>query len=255
VTSYEDLDGRVDVTQEEAPMPGPTRGELPINLEQAVPGDMHTVTGTGFDVAGVIGSSQRNNGVYGSSAADGASGVYGDNTAAGFGVAGRAMQGVGVLGEGKLAGRFVGDVEVTGDIRLENADCAEDFDVAGTGTVSPGTVMVLDDDGAVRPSHRAYDKRVAGVVSGAGDFRPGIVLDRRETGSARLPIALLGKVFCMIDAGHGAVAVGDLLTSSPTPGHAMRADDATMAFGAVLGKALQPLREGCALIPILVCLQ
>jgi hypothetical protein len=28
-----------------------------------------------------------------------------------------------------LAGYFEGDVEVTGDIRLTNADCAEDFDI------------------------------------------------------------------------------------------------------------------------------
>lgn len=240
-------------------MPG--RFDKEIDLKETIPGDMHTVTGSGFDVAGVEGSSQRNNGVHGTSAADGASGVYGDNTAKGYGVAGRSLLGTGVFGEGQVAGHFVGDVEVTGNIRvagdilLANADCAEDFDRAGDEDVAPGTVMVLDSGGAVRPSRSAYDRRVAGVVSGAGSFRPGIVLDRAVQRCDRLPIALIGKVYCMVDADHGPVGVGDLLTTSTTPGHAMKAQDGARAFGAVLGKALRPLSDGRALVPILVCLQ
>src|SRR5215203_2882420 len=70
-----------------------------------------------------------------------------------------------------------GDVEVTGDIRLLNADCAEDFDVAGAEETQPGTVMIIDEGGALKRSHQAYDNRVAGVVSGAGDLKPGIILD------------------------------------------------------------------------------
>ena len=240
-------------------MTGPSREGDP-QLKQTAPGDMHTVTGSGFDVPGVEGSSNRSNGVHGTSAADGASGVYGDNTSGGYGIAGRSMQGIGVFGEGgKLAGHFIGDVEVTGDIRLSNADCAEDFDVVGTDEVMPGTVMVLDEAGALRPSCNAYDKRVAGVVSGAGSFRPGIVLDRRvdshPSAHRRMPIALLGKVYCMVDADYASVEAGDLLTSSATSGHAMKAADATQAFGAVIGKALVPIREGQGLIPILVTLQ
>jgi hypothetical protein len=49
--------------------------------------------------------------------------------------------------------------------------------------------------------------------------------------------------------------MGDLLTTSPTPGHAMKADDPLKAFGAVIGKALRPLDEGEGLIPILIALQ
>ncbi len=236
-------------------MPGPFDEDAP-SLKPTLPGDMRTVTGTGFSEPGVLGSSDRSNGVHGMSAAEGASGVYGDNSSGGYGVAGRSMQGIGVFGEGgKLAGRFIGDVEVTGDIRLANADCAEDFDIGGTDVVAPGTVMVLDEEGALRPGCAAYDKRVAGVVSGAGSCRPGIVLDRQQTDRPRLPIALLGKVYCMIDADYGSVEAGDLLTSSPTTGHAMKAADATQAFGAVIGKALQPIRKGQGLIPILVTLQ
>jgi hypothetical protein len=58
-----------------------------------------------------------------------------------------------------------------------------------------------------------------------------------------------------VDAESGAIAVGDLLTTSDTPGHAMKAQDPERAFGAVIGKALAPLRDGRDLIPILVALQ
>jgi hypothetical protein len=115
--------------------------------------------------------------------------------------------------------------------------------------------MVLGDEGALFPSLHAYDKRVAGVLSGAGDYRPGIVLDKRESDGIRQPVALLGKVFCKVDAQYGAIEVGDLLTTSATPGHAMKAHDPVKAFGAVIGKALRPLSVGQGLIPILIALQ
>jgi hypothetical protein len=142
-----------------------------------------------------------------------------------------------------------------GDLILHNADCAEDFDIASEETVAAGTVMVLDDDGNLCSSSHAYDKRVAGVISGAGNYRPGIVLDRQPGESTRQPIALMGKVFCKVDARHAPITVGDLLTTSPTPGHAMKVHDPVRAFGAVLGKALRPLADGVGLIPILVSLQ
>ena len=52
--------------------------------------------------------------------------------------------------------------------------------------------MVLDQAGAIQPSYRAYDKKVAGVVSGAGNYRPAIVLDKQVSHPVpRLPIAFL----------------------------------------------------------------
>ena len=138
---------------------------------------------------------------------------------------------------------------------MMNADCAEDFDIAHETAVEPGTVMVLNDAGKLAASASAYDKRVAGVVSGAGTYKPAIVLDKRDTGVLRQPIALLGKVFCKVDAQFGPIEIGDLLTTSPTSGHAMKTIDPFKAFGAVIGKALRPLTEGQGLIPILIALQ
>jgi hypothetical protein len=138
---------------------------------------------------------------------------------------------------------------------MRNADCAEDFDVIDAVSSEPGSVMVLGEEGALALCGSAYDKRVAGVISGAGSYRPGITLDKQPDGANRVPIGLLGKVYCKVDAEYGAVEVGDLLTTSPTAGHAMKADDPMKAFGAVLGKALRPLRAGQGLVPILITLQ
>ena len=150
---------------------------------------------------------------------------------------------------------FTGNVTVTGDIALTNADLAEDFDVSGDHSVEPGTVMVIDHDGSLIQSQTAYDKRVAGVVAGAGTCKPAIILGKQESQHARMPLALLGKVFCRVDASYARIEVGDLLTTSPTPGHAMKATDSARCIGEVIGKALRPLNAGQDLVPILVALQ
>ena len=94
------------------------------------------------------------------------------------------------------------------------------------------------------PSSQPYDRRVAGVVSGGGECKPALILDRRPSSRQRSPVALVGKVCCKVDARPSPVNVGDLLTTSKTPGHAMKATDQGRAFGAVIGKALQPLARG-----------
>jgi hypothetical protein len=143
-----------------------------------------------------------------------------------------------------------------GDIVLQNADCAEEFLARDEVLPPSGTVMVIDEGGALRPSASAYDKRVAGVISGAGGLRPGIVMGKQaERQDQAVSIALSGKVFCQADASFGAIEVGDLLASSPTIGHAMKAADREQAFGAVIGKALGSLVRGQGLVPILVALQ
>lgn len=66
-------------------------------------------------------------------------------------------------------------------------------------------------------------------------------------------IALSGTVPCKVDAGYGSINVGDLLTVSPTPGHAMRSTD--LAAGTILAKALEPLESGAGTIRVLVMLR
>jgi hypothetical protein len=158
------------------------------------------------------------------------------------------------------AGEFFGKVQVNGDLQVEGdiflpgADCAEHFDFRDPEHIEAGDVVVINREGTLEQSSTAYDKKVAGVVSGAGKYRPGIVLDK-QTAQNRLPVALVGKVYCKVDAQYGHIEVGDMLTSSPTAGHAMKAQDPARSFGTVIGKALGGLVVGKGLVPMLVCLQ
>ena len=149
-----------------------------------------------------------------------------------------------------------GNINVKGDIVPTNADCAEEFDLSSNDITEPGTVMVLNEAGNLEQSNQAYDKKVAGIVSGAGNYKPAIVLDKSsKTDNKRIPIALMGKVYCKVDATHSPIEIGDLLTTSQTKGHAMKAEDPLKAFGAVIGKALGSIKEGFGMIPVLVALQ
>jgi hypothetical protein len=226
------------------------------------------VLGVGKNGVHGVGSSADGHGVFGENS--GGDAVVGLCTSTGKHAGVSATNdsgGYGVWARGTPAGYFAGDVEVTGDIHarnvnviedvvLQNQDCAEDFDVADAATIEPGNVMVINYDGALRTSREPYDKKVAGVISGAGDFKPGIILGKQQqTETTRMPIALLGKVYCKVDADCSPIDVGDLLTTSPTPGHAMKVTDPLKALGCVIGKALQPLATGRGLIPILIALQ
>jgi hypothetical protein len=252
------------------------------------------VMGTSTTGAGVQGVSGSFDGVNGTSASPQHAGVAASNSVGGFGVWAKAKTAghfeglVEVLGDLSVANvnatgdlhavnvnltgdlqavnvNLTGDlqaanVNVTGDVVLTGAnDCAESFDVAADPGAEPGAVMILDENGGLRVSDRGYDKKVAGVISGAGNFRPGLILDGcKEEGDSsrmRMPLALMGRVYCKVDAEYAPVEIGDLLTSSPTRGHAMKASDPSLAFGTVIGKALRPLVAGQGLIPILVALQ
>jgi hypothetical protein len=150
--------------------------------------------------------------------------------------------------------KFNGNINAL-DVILVGGDCAEEFDVDDKESTDPGTVMVIDDGGSLKPSQQAYDKRVAGVISGAGDLRTGITLGKQKSNYNRLPLALTGKVYCKVDAEYSPIDVGDLLTTSSTIGHAMKVSDPIRSIGTIIGKALKPLEGGRGLIPILVALQ
>lgn len=139
------------------------------------------------------------------------------------------------------------------------ADLAEPFDVSGHEAVKPGLVVSIDPErvGALRVADSAYDTTVAGIISGAKDVNPGVVLRQEGTAAdGRHPVALTGRVWCWCDAdAGGAIEPGTLLTTSPTPGHAMKAGDRSRAAGATLGKAMSRLASGKGLVLVLVNLQ
>jgi hypothetical protein len=141
-----------------------------------------------------------------------------------------------------------------GDIILHNADGAEEFEVDAD-NAEPGSVLVIEDETRLQLADCPYDRRVAGIVSGAAGIRPGIILGRGREGVG-VPVALFGRVNCRVDASYEPVVAGDLLTTSETPGHAMRAEPGDhRTLGAVIGKALCALDSGRGLVPVLAALQ
>ena len=58
---------------------------------------------------------------------------------------------------------------------------------------------------------------------------------------------------CKVDATQAPIAIGDLLTSSANPGHARKATDPKI--GSIIGKALEPLKEGTGYIAVFVNIQ
>jgi hypothetical protein len=145
------------------------------------------------------------------------------------------------------------------------ADLAENFDVApathDAAMVAPQPGMVVRIDaaqiGKLVVADQAYDRRVAGIISGAGDVRPAVTLGQPGTAAdGEHPVASVGRVWCWADAdAGGAIEAGDLLTTSSTPGHAMRAGDPARTAGACIGKAMSPLKQGRGLVLVLVSLQ
>lgn len=128
------------------------------------------------------------------------------------------------------------------------ADMAEVF--PATTAIEPGSVLVIDPSfkGAMTVAQRPYDRRVAGVASGARDFHPGITLGARNDGGVKMTLS--GTVYCRVTNANGPIRAGDLLTTSALAGHAMRVTDYQAAQGAILGKALEDFdgRSGLALV-------
>jgi hypothetical protein len=144
-----------------------------------------------------------------------------------------------------------------GALRINGgSDVAEPFQMSGQ-EIPKGAVVVIDDEnpGRLKLSDRAYDSRVAGIVSGANGINPGIALHQDGALEGGQNVALSGRVYVLVDASSGAIKPGDLLTTSDTPGHAMKVSDHTRTQGAVLGKAMSSLRQGKGLVLVLVTLQ
>jgi hypothetical protein len=148
-----------------------------------------------------------------------------------------------------------GNVQVDGNIAAKYQDVAEWVPAAQK--LAPGTVVIL---GGTKPnevtaSDKAYDTRVAGVVS----EKPGLILG--EGGDDQVKVAHIGRVKVKVDASFGAVHIGDLLVTSSTPGYAMRSQPVTIGSatihqpGTLIGKALEPLEEGQGEVLVLLTLQ
>jgi hypothetical protein len=81
-------------------------------------------------------------------------------------------------------------------------------------------------------------------------------MDRTKVGVGQIGqmVTLGAFAQCKVDADIAPIAVGDLLTTSPTRGHAQKVTELERAVGAIIGKALGALKSGQGKIPVLVLL-
>jgi len=142
-------------------------------------------------------------------------------------------------------------LEVTG-----GADLVESFE-ADADNYDPGTVVVISetDPGCLTESSSPYDRKVAGVISGSGGLSAGIELGKNHAMENSIQITLTGRVYVKCSTENGVIRPGDLLTTSSIQGHAMKASDPVLSFGAVIGKAMSSLEEGTGLVLVLCNLQ
>ncbi len=222
-------------------------------------------TGSG-EVAGVAGFATGSGGagVYGQASGSGGAGVFGQASGANAAAGVFNFVGTGTILVGWASGVDVFRVDSTGrgffdgGTQTGGADFAESLAVAGDrASYEPGDLLVIDPAGKRRLAlaHRPYSTLVAGIYS----TKPGVLATPYQIDDVRVsqevPLAVVGVVPCKVSAENGPIAVGDLLVTSRTPGHAMKGSNRSRMLGAVVGKALEPLASGKGVIQVLVTLQ
>ncbi len=159
------------------------------------------------------------------------------------------VPGIQITGGADLSEKF--DISKPHNLK-EFIDKEEDFQI------DSGMVACIDPEnpGKLLISSQAYDRTVAGIISGAGDVQPGMLMGQKGSAAdGEYPVALTGRVYCKADATYGPIKPGDLLTTSDTPGYVMKVRDYDKAHGATIGKAMSSLDEGTGLVLTLVSLQ
>ncbi len=156
-------------------------------------------------------------------------------------------------------------IEITG-----GSDLSEKFDISKPHNIKnyikqkddfkiePGMVTSIDpkNPGKLLVSSKAYDRTVAGIISGAGGVQPGMLMGQKGSeADGEYPVALTGRVYCKADATLGGIQPGDLLTTSDTPGYVMKVSDYERSHGATIGKAMSSLDKGKGMVLVLVSLQ
>lgn len=154
-------------------------------------------------------------------------------------------------GQGRITTQVI---QITG-----GSDLSENFDIKPLHQeLKAGMIVCIDPEqpGQLVTSTKAYDKTVAGIMSGAGGVRPGMLMGQQgSVADGKHPVALTGRVYCWVDADQGAIKPGDMITTSEVPGHGMKVQDQGRAQGAIIGKAMSSLETGKGLVLVLVSLQ
>ena len=153
-------------------------------------------------------------------------------------------------------------LDVNGAIRVRAAgagntitgtlgDVAEYVNVSDENELELGDVVVIDRKNPLHftRNNKPHDPLVGGIISDKNQAALAI----GEEGKNKYLLALAGQVQCKVTTENGAIAIGDLLTTSSKPGYAMKATNPIP--GTILGKALESLEKDDGKIVVLVTLQ
>jgi len=132
-------------------------------------------------------------------------------------------------GDESTTGQITGRWSLVGSSTLQAtyADLAEYYE--GDQEYEPGSVLVFGGDKEVTTTKTINDTRAAGVVT----TNPAYIMNTDQKGQ-KVCLALAGRVPCKV---VGRVKKGDMLTTSATPGYAVKALNPTL--GSIIGKALE----------------
>ena len=136
-----------------------------------------------------------------------------------------------------------GNLYVQGTLNPGGADFAEMLPAEDG--LEAGDVLAIGRDGQLTLSTTPYQDTLAGVYS----TKPGLLGGAAdgESTAGKVPLAVAGVVPVKVTDEGGPIAAGDALTSSSTPGHAMKAAKVHVGgisffpSGVVIGKALGAL--------------
>lgn len=135
-----------------------------------------------------------------------------------------------------------------GNFYVSGADVAEEF--SANSDLAKGTVVIMGDEGykSVKPSDKANDQTVIGVVSDDAGVVMGHIGDDKKA-----QIAMVGVVGVKVTNENGAIKRGDLLVTSSLSGHAMKSTQNTV--GTIIGKSLEDFNGQTGNIKALINLQ
>jgi hypothetical protein len=126
-------------------------------------------------------------------------------------------------------GDFIANVITATATQAQYADLAEWY--TSDSNYEPGTVLVFGGEYETTVTNKFADSRAAGIVT----LNPAYIMNNELAGKDNtVCLALQGRVPCRV---IGKVNKGDLLTTSATPGYAIRA--ANPIIGTIIGKSLE----------------
>jgi hypothetical protein len=128
-----------------------------------------------------------------------------------------------------------GDITSAGNVAALNfnstsADLAENYE--SDADYPPGTVVVFGGTKEITVSNTSHDTAVAGIVSTA----PSYLMNAGQPGEWILPVALTGRVPCLV---QGPVGKGTVLVTGTVSGTAVALDTSKFKPGCVVGKSLE----------------